>query len=142
MNASEHVSEQVGAYSGIKVWAEEVEVHVESAVGQLERYRLYQETWCEQNVSNTISYDPEEVPEIIDWLVKHWESYVGVSFLFRNDPTKNAQDLGYVYLPQQVVTQEEYEAYVSKLKEVEFQGLQVREDELELDCVGGACPVR
>ena len=28
MNASEHVSEQVGAYSGIKVWAEEVEVHV------------------------------------------------------------------------------------------------------------------
>jgi len=33
------------------------------------------------------------VPAIIDWLLENWECYVGVSFLFRNDPTKNAEDV-------------------------------------------------
>lgn len=123
---------------------EEVEVNVESALTQLERYRLVQETWCEQNVSNTISYDKSEIPQIIDWFMNHWDSYVGVSFLFRNDPTKNAKDLGYAYLPQEVVTKAQYEAYTKQLKSVSFQDVQAQ-DELLADltaCAGGACPVR
>lgn len=121
---------------------EEVEVNMDSAVMQLEWYRLLQETWCEQNVSNTISYDPSEVPAIIDWLLENWETYVGVSFLFRNDPTKNAEDLGYAYLPQEVVTKETYEAYVSRLKDIDYAGIEMRDVELEAGCAGGACPVR
>ena len=106
---------------------------------------LFRSTWCEQNVSNTISYDKEEVPEILDWMEKNWDCYVGVSFLFRNDPSKNAEDLGYVYLPQEVVSQEDFEAYVSELKEVDYQGIGLNEeseDILEPDCAGGACPVK
>jgi len=121
---------------------EEVEVNDDSAVSQLEWYRLLQETWCEQNVSNTISYDPSEVPEIIDWFLKSWESYVGVSFIFRNDPTKNAEDLGYAYLPQEVVTKEDYESYCSMLSEIDYDGIELRDDELEAECANGACPVR
>lgn len=122
---------------------EEVEVNCESAVSQLERYRLLQETWCEQNVSNTISYDPSEVPQMIDWFMENWESYVGVSFLFRNDPTKNAEDLGYAYLPQEVVTKEAYDEYVSRLKEVDYSGIGiVVEDVLQDECAHGVCPVR
>ncbi len=121
---------------------EEVEVNLESAVSQLERYRLLQETWCEQNVSNTISYDPSEVPGIIDWFMENWDCYVGVSFLFRNDPTKNAEDLGYVYLPQEVVTKEAFDAYSAKLKPVDYSGIEMRDDELEVGCASGACPVR
>src|SRR5262249_52367741 len=98
---------------------EEVEVNTDSAVQQLEWYRLLQETWCEQNVSNTISYDPSEIPSIIKWFQENWDCYVGVSFLFRNDPTKNAEDLGYAYLPQEVVTKEIYDAYVAKLKDID-----------------------
>src|SRR5205807_113890 len=104
---------------------EEVEVNTESAVTQLEWYRLLQETWCEQNVSNTVSYDPSEVPAIIEWLLENWDCYVGVSFLFRNDPTKNAEDLGYAYLPQEVVTKDAFEAYASRLKHVDYEGIEM-----------------
>lgn len=122
---------------------EEVDVNLESAVSQLERYKTLMETWCEQNVSNTISYDPSEVPEIIDWMQENWDSYVGVSFLFRNDPTKNAEDLGYAYLPQEVVTQEVYEDYVAGLKPIDYSGIEMTEEDLlEEECVGGACPIR
>lgn len=121
---------------------EEVEVNVETAISQLERYRLLMETWCEQNVSVTISYDASEVPQIIHWLLDNWEIYVGVSFLFRNDPTKNAADLGYAYLPQEVVTQADYEAYISNLQEVNYKGIAMVEGLLEADCATGACPVR
>lgn len=122
---------------------EEVEVNTESAIQQLEMYRLLMDTWCEQNVSITVSYDPSEVPQIIDWFQEHWDSYVGVSFLFRNDPTKNAEDLGYVYLPQEVVTQQVYEEYVSRLQEIKYDGIEMR-DELnaEAGCASGACPIR
>jgi len=121
---------------------EEVEINVEPAVSQLEWYRLLQETWCEQNVSNTVSYDPSEVPEIIDWLLKNWGSYVGVSFLFRNDPTKNAEDLGFAYLPQEVATKEAYEQYVARLKDIDYSGIEMRDEEIQESCATGACPIR
>ncbi len=130
-----HVTRKNGA-------EEEVEVNLESAVDQLNRYLLIQETWCEQNVSNTISYSPEEVPQIIDWMLDNWDSYVGVSFLFRNDPTKNAEDLGYAYLPQEVVTEATFEAYSSQLKELDYKGIEMEDVEDFEPCVGGACPVR
>lgn len=121
---------------------EEVEVNVDSAITQLEWYRLLQETWCEQNVSNTVSYDTSEVPAIIDWLLNNWDAYVGVSFLYRNDPTKNAEDLGYAYLPQEVVTKEAYDSYVSRLKPIDYSGIGLRDDNLVDSCATGACPVR
>ncbi|MBA3957233.1 MAG: ribonucleoside-triphosphate reductase, adenosylcobalamin-dependent [Parachlamydiaceae bacterium] len=121
---------------------EEVEVNTDSAITQLEWYRLLQETWCEQNVSNTVSYDPSEVPAIIDWLQENWDSYVGVSFLFRNDPTKNAEDLGYAYLPQEVVTKEVFDSYCARLKPVDYSGIEMRDDTLAEACAMGACPVR
>lgn len=121
---------------------EEVEVNTDSAVAQLEWYKLLQETWCEQNVSNTISYDPSEVPEIIDWFLENWDTYVGVSFIFRNDPTKNAEDLGYAYLPQEVVTKDDYDTYISMLREINYDGIEMRDDELQEECVNGVCPIR
>lgn len=121
---------------------EEVEINSDSAVAQLEWYRLLQETWCEQNVSNTISYDPSELPEIIDWFMENWDCYVGVSFIFRNDPTKNAEDLGYAYLPQEVVTREVFEEYIARLKEIDYSGLEIRDEEPEESCLTGSCPVR
>ncbi len=121
---------------------DQVEVNTESAVDQLERYRLLQETWSEQNVSNTISYDASEVPAIVDWLMENWDSYVGVSFLFRNDPTKNAEDLGYAYLPQEVTTKERFEEYVAGLRDIDYDGIEMRDEELQDSCATGACPVR
>ncbi len=118
-----------------------IELNLESAVDQLERYKMLMQSWCQQNVSATISYSPDEKDAIIDWLMANWDYYVGVSFLFRNDPTKTAADLGYPYLPQEVVTKEIYDQYVSQLRPVELDEVQLDEI-IEDDCEGGACPVR
>lgn len=118
-----------------------VEVNIESAIDQLERYKMLMSSWCQQNVSATISYDPTEVTAITKWLYDNWDNYVGVSFLFRNDPTKTAKDLGYSYLPQEVVTKEVFDAYISRIVPFELEETTVS-DTLEDDCAGGACPIR
>lgn len=128
-----------------------VEVNTEPAVDQLERYKLMMQAYVDYNCSVTISYSPEEVPEIVSWLNDNWDNYVGVSFLYRTDPTKTAKDLGYLYLPQEVVTKEVYEAYVKNLRPLgraaEGPNELVREaDDYEIDtgseCSSGMCPVR
>jgi len=117
-------------------------VNTDSAIDQLEVYKKYQESWTDQNTSVTISYDPSEVDGIVDWLIQNWDCYVGVSFIFRNDPTKTAEDLGYKYLPQEVVTKEVYEGYVSGLSEVDLDSGNSHEELDEEGCAGGVCPIR
>ena len=120
----------------------ECEVNLEPAITQLNRYLKIQNHYCDHNVSNTISYDKNEVPDIVNWLLENWDSYVAVSFLFRTDPTKNAKDLGYEYLPQEVVTKNEFNRYVDHLLPVNFDHTESF-DELEMDdCSTGACPIK
>jgi adenosylcobalamin-dependent ribonucleoside-triphosphate reductase len=127
------------------------EVNLEPAVTQLDRYKLLMDNYVDHNCSVTISYSPEEAPAIVDWLHANWDYYVGVSFLYRTDPTKTAKDLGYLYLPQQVVTQAEYQEYVQTLKPLETgcvpcQQAENDDQDYEIDtgseCATGACPIR
>lgn len=120
----------------------DMEVNLESAISQLERYKMLMENWCQQNVSATISYSPEEVPAIVDWLMENWNVYVGVSFLFRADPTKTAKDLGYLYLPQEVVTKATYDEYVSRIQPLEIDRANSFDEIQGEDCSTGACPIR
>lgn len=119
-----------------------VEVNLESAITQLNRYKLLQDNYSQQNSSVTISYDVSEKDAIIDWFMQNWDSYVGVSFLFRNDPTKTAEDLGYTYLPQEVVTKEVYEAYVATLSDVKLGQTQDLSIDAGEECSSGACPIK
>lgn len=129
-------------FDKVTINGRELEVNLESAITQLERYKMLMTNWCQQNVSATISYSVEEVPAIVEWLLENWEYYVGVSFLFRADPTKTAKDLGYLYLPQAVVTKEEYDSYAANLQPLEMDQANSF-DELEEDpCATGACPIR
>ena len=118
------------------------EVNLESAVDQLNRYKLLMENYVDHNCSVTISYDKKEVPAIIEWLLKNWDIYIGVSFLYRNDPTKSASDLGYPYLPQEVVTKEEHDEYVKQLRPVDINSANSLEELKDDECATGACPVR
>lgn len=120
----------------------ECEVNLESAVSQLNRYLKIQDYYCDQNVSNTISYDKDEVPAIIDWMLDNWNSYVAVSFLFRTDPTKTARDLGYDYLPQEVVTKEVYQIYVDQLLPVNFDKVHTYDELDDDECATGSCPIK
>ena len=130
------------AYDGVEFDESSVgPVNLESAISQLERYKRVMDHFCEQNQSITVSYSPDEVPAMVDWLWDNWGSYIGVSFLFRNDPTKTAADLGYQYLPQEVVTKQVYDAYVKDLKPIEIDAAEGKGD-LEDDCQNGMCPIR
>jgi adenosylcobalamin-dependent ribonucleoside-triphosphate reductase len=118
------------------------EVNLESAVTQLERYKLLQTSWNQQNTSVTISYDPSEIPAIIDWLLDNWDCYVGVSFIYRTDPTKTAKDLGYLYLPQEVVDEQTYREYVSTVGEVDLNNTNSFDEITDAECATGACPIK
>jgi len=120
-----------------------LEVNLETAIEQLERYKLWMDHYTDHNVSITVSYSPDEAEGIVEWLHKYWDHFVGVSFLLRADPTKTADDLGYAYLPQQPVTKEDYFEYVKNLKEVNLDSVFVNSlEELENDCSSGVCPIR
>jgi len=119
-----------------------MEVNLESAITQLERYKLLQTSWTQQNTSVTISYDPTEIEDIINWLLANWDIYVGVSFLYRNDPTKTAKDLGYLYLPQEVITKETHDKYVATLLPVDFNDTESFDELDEQGCSTGACPIK
>jgi adenosylcobalamin-dependent ribonucleoside-triphosphate reductase len=118
------------------------EVNLDSAVEQLEKYKVIQTSWTQQNTSVTISYDPSEVPQIIDWLLDNWDCYVGVSFIYRTDPTKTAKDLGYLYLPQEVVDEHTYKEYVMNLKPVDVDNANSFDEIMGEDCATGACPIK
>lgn len=118
----------------------DLEVNLETAISQLDRYKDMMQNFVDQNQSITVYYSPDEVPGIVDWLMENWDSYVGVSFLLRTDPTKTAEDLGYPYLPQQPVTKQTYDEYVARLRPFDIEG---GGDLLEMDdCAGGSCPIR
>ncbi len=137
-----------------------VEVDTETAIEQLDRYKFLMDNWADHNVSVTISYHPHEVVHIINWLYENWDSYVGVSFLPRQaviglagadpetylaNPLLAGAKLGYQYLPQELVTKEIFEAYTSRLSQVDFSDL-TEEEGLEIsfgkECAGGVCPIR
>tara|TARA_B100000780_G_scaffold279048_1_gene255192 strand:- start:3135 stop:5114 length:1980 start_codon:yes stop_codon:yes gene_type:complete len=117
-------------------------VNLETAVEQLDRYKLMMDNYVDHNCSVTISYDPTEIPSIINWIMENWDAYVGVSFIYRNDPTKTAADLGYAYLPQEVVTKETYDDYVSTLANVDIENANSFDELTDDDCATGACPIR
>jgi ribonucleoside-triphosphate reductase len=118
------------------------EVNLESALDQLERYKMIQTSWTQQNTSVTISYDPSEVEDIKHWLLNNWGCYVGVSFLFRSDPTKTAKDLGYLYLPQEVVDEQTYHEYTQNLLPVDINSANSFDEIVEDGCATGACPIK
>jgi ribonucleoside-triphosphate reductase len=118
------------------------EVNLDSAIEQLEKYKLIQTSWTQQNTSVTISYSLDEVEDIIDWLLNNWDCYVGVSFIYRTDPTKTAKDLGYLYLPQEIVDEQTYSDYINKLLPVDLDDTNSFDEIQGEDCATGACPIR
>lgn len=124
-----------------------LEYNEESALHQLERYRRVNSSYVGSayeghNTSITVSYSSEEVPAMITWLRAHWDEYIAVSFLLRQDPSKTAKDLGYPYLPQELASEEAFRAYVAALKPLAAVVVDSTEQLLEAECAGGACPTR
>lgn len=119
-----------------------IEVNLDTAIQQLEKYRMLNTSWSQQNTSVTISYSLDEVEDIIQWLLTYWDSYVGVSFIYRNDPTKTAKDLGYLYLPQEVVSEKQYNEYCATLLDIDLESANSFDEIGGEECATGGCPIR
>lgn len=120
-----------------------VEVNLEPAVAQFDRYMRWNTLWADYNTSCTVSYDLDEIPALAKRIKDNWHrGFIACSFLRRVDPTKTAKDYGHPYLPQEVVSDEAFEKYISKLREVDYSKLTGSFDLNEPACPGGACPVK
>lgn len=137
--ASPFFSEEKRLIDGVE---HHLEINRESALSQLERYRLLMKHYVQNNCSITVSFDENEIDAMADWFMDNWDDYVGVSFLKRNDPTRTAEDLGFAYLPQEAVSRENFHAYADTLLPVDISG-DTSHEMLDLGtCATGACPVR
>ena len=105
-----------------------------SAIDQLEMAKNLQAVWADNSISITVYYHPEELDEIKEWMrVNYEKSLKTVSFLLHANH-------GFDQPPYEEISKEEYKKRVNKLKPIE--GVQTGEVIDNLECVGGACPVR
>jgi len=80
--------------------------HEYSAVEQLERYKLVNSYYVDHNTSITVYVSPDEVDQVVDWLLENWDHYVAVSFLPKSSEV-------YPLMPFEQITKEQYEEMVA-----------------------------
>lgn len=113
-----------------------------SAVEQLERYKLSMTHYVAHNTSVTVTLAEEEKGEVIDWMEANWDSFVGVSFLKKDENS-------YPQMPFEAIEQADYDRLKAEMPDLTnfmayLEGMEASNTatELEADCVGGACPTR
>lgn len=107
------------------------------AVNQLELVKKLQTVWSDNAVSVTIYYKPEELADIKKWMKDNYESGVkSVSFLLHTGH-------GFRQAPYEEITEEKYNELKKKVKplsSVLFSN--VSGENLDVECAGGACPIK
>lgn len=109
-----------------------------SAVEQCEYWLLNKLHWAEHNPSVTITYQPEELLDLIAWVWEHRHLIGGMAFL----PADNAQ---YAQMPYEEITKEEYEKLAAEFPEIDFSLLygyektDMTEAAQTLACSSGQC---
>jgi adenosylcobalamin-dependent ribonucleoside-triphosphate reductase len=105
-----------------------------TALEQLKWVKRMQETWSDNSVSCTVYYRKEELPEIKDFLMKHYRNnFKTLSFLLHSEH-------GFKQAPYEEITKEQYDDLVSKTKLIS--GISSAEFEGGDECPTGVCPVR
>lgn len=113
------------------------EVEHQTAVEQLERWRLYKNCWTDHNPSVTISVEEHEWPEVGAWVYKNFDICGGLSFLPKTDHV-------YQQAPYEAIDETTYNRLVEAMPaELDFSSLHEPDDETtgtrELACVSGVC---
>jgi ribonucleoside-diphosphate reductase alpha chain len=111
-----------------------------TALTQCEYWLQNKVFWTEHNPSVTITYNPDEIIDIIKWVWEHQEVIGGMTFL----PTFDAR---YDQMPYEEITEAEYNLLAPKFPNIDFSKLFYHEDRdlttasQEVACLGGACTV-
>lgn len=109
-----------------------------SAIEQLELNKVYNQYWCEHNVSQTIYVKEYEWLTVGAWVYENFDNIGGLSFL----PHSNHS---YRQAPYQEITKEEYEGLVGNFPVINWEKLSEYEQEdytvgqQELACTSGVC---
>jgi ribonucleoside-diphosphate reductase alpha chain len=108
------------------------------AVEQCDYWLHNKLNWTEHNPSVTITYKPDEIIALTNWIWEHRDFIGGMAFL----PSFDAQ---YAQLPYIEITQQEYERRLSEFPEIDFSKLWRYESSdltnaaQELACLAGQC---
>lgn len=108
------------------------------AIDQCEVWKNNKINWTEHNPSVTITYHPDELVDIIYWIRENQEIIGGMAFLPASEST-------YQQMPNEEISEEEYNKMVNKIPKVDWAMLYAFEEfdtttsAQELACVGGAC---
>lgn len=111
-----------------------------SAVDQCEYWLLNKIHWTEHNPSVTITYEPDELLDLIKWVWEHRNVIGGMAFL-------PADDARYDQMPYEEISKEEYEAALAAFPDIDFALLYAYEktDETtssqEAACMAGSCDI-
>ena len=113
----------------------------QSAIEQLENWKLFAMYWCEHKPSVTIYVKEDEWLEVGSWVYKNFDLVSGISFLPYSEHT-------YAQAPYQDIGEEEYEkAFHNFPSQINFNKLSDYEDTdntegaQTLACTGGACEI-
>ena len=105
-----------------------------TALDQLKAVKHMQEVWSDNSVSCTIYYKPEELPEIKDYLAKHYKNnYKSLSFLLH-------QDHGFAQAPYQEINKGSYDTLVAVTTPITYISSAIFDSSDE--CASGVCPIK
>ncbi|MEK7568739.1 MAG: ATP cone domain-containing protein [Patescibacteria group bacterium] len=113
----------------------------QTAIEQLEYWKMVKESFTEHNPSVTISVGDDEWIATVAWIHKNWDMVGGLAFLPRGEAKT------YRLAPYEEITKEQYEAMVNKFPDIDFAKIVTyeREDHTqgskELACVSGVCEI-
>jgi len=111
-----------------------------TAIAQCEFWLQNKLYWTEHNPSCTITYQPDEMIDLMKWVWEHRDQIGGLSFL-------PAFDAKYDNMPYVEITREEYERLAPAFPEIDFSKVYRYEEEdltnaaQELACSSGICEV-
>ena len=111
-----------------------------NAMRQLELNAVYEDSWTEHKVSQTVYYSDDEFLGVMQWVWENLNKSSGVSFLPRTDHV-------YKQAPYEEITAEQYEELVKGLPTIDWSKLSDYESEdmtegaQTLACVAGQCEI-
>ena len=114
--------------------------HDQTAIDQLELWRMYNEAYCEHKPSITVYYKDNEFPNVMSYVWENFDEMSGVSFLPSGD------DHVYTQAPYEEITEAKYKQLLKAMPKgtdwsalAEFENEDTTSVQPELACHGGAC---
>jgi ribonucleoside-diphosphate reductase alpha chain len=112
----------------------------QTAIEQLEYWKVLKENFTEHNPSTTISVGEDEWIEVAHWVFKNWDIVGGLTFLPRDNHI-------YQLAPYETIDKKTYEEILKRFAHIDFSKIVTYEatDELEqkreMACAGGVCTI-